>query len=79
MVRYMKYRNQYLNASEGLHPFVEVDDSVSTDIDEIEEIFDDREAGDGMGGQFGERDDEFVELVEGHSSCIVLVELELLR
>ena len=67
----------YLDASEGLHPLVEVDDSVAADVDEVEEVLDDGEAWDRGLGEFAQADDELVELVEGHSPGIVLVELPI--
>jgi hypothetical protein len=68
--------NGYLDSSEGLHPFVEVDDSVSPDINKIEKIFDDCKTGDRLGGEFAQAHDKFIELIKGHSSCIISIKLE---
>ena len=65
----------YLDPAEGLHPLIEVDYPIAAYVDEIEEVLDDREGRDGLRGELAQRDDELVELVEGHAAGVVGVEL----
>jgi len=64
-----------LNALEGLHPLVHVDDPVAADVDEVEDVLDDREAGDWVAGQLTKSDDEFIKLIERHLPAVILIKL----
>ncbi len=72
------YETIYLDTSKGLHPLIQVNDPISSYINKIEKILDNRKTGNGLRGKLAQTYNKFIELIKGHSSSIILIKLEKL-
>ncbi len=68
-----------LDTLEGLHPFVHVDDAVTTDVNEVEDVLNYRETWYRIPRQLTQSDDEFIKLIERHFPRVICIKLEIIR
>ena len=66
----------YFDTSECLHPFIQINNAISSDIHKIEKILDDSKTWDWLLGKFAQGNDKFVELIKCHSTSVILIKLE---
>ena len=68
----------YFNATESLHPFIQIDDTISSYINKVKKILYDCKAWNRLLRKFTQGNNKFVELIKSHPASIIFIELESL-